>query len=114
MIFTTTMFSHFTQEASMAFSEEEKLEVWKKGDVVSGVDSAVWRKDQCGAWINFAKYGERNSDYGWEVDHIKPVSKDGGDNLGNLRPLHWKNNAAKSDGRLSCAITSDGNKNVAK
>jgi len=34
---------------------------------------------------------------GWEVDHIRPVSHDGGDDLANLQPLQWKNNRCKGD-----------------
>jgi hypothetical protein len=83
--------------------------VWEKGKVVSGVDSARWRKDDCNAWIGRAEYGDRNSPYGWEIDHISPG---GPDALSNLRPLQWENNVAKSDGRLGCVVTSSGNKNV--
>ena len=52
-----------------------KLDVWKKATVVPNVDSTKWRKDQCGAWIGWEYYGDRSSDYGWEIDHITPVSK---------------------------------------
>jgi hypothetical protein len=44
----------------------------------------------------------------------KPVAKGGGDELDNLRPLHWENNLSKSDGKLVCVITADGDKNVLK
>ena len=83
--------------------------VWEKGKVVSGVDSSRWRKDDCDAWIGRVEYGDRNSQYGWEIDHISPG---GPDTLSNLRPLQWENNVAKSDGRLGCVVTSSGNKNV--
>ena len=94
------------------FSDETILAVWKKGTEVPGYDSTYWRKDKCGAWISYRAYGNRNSDYGWEIDHITSVAHDGSDNLSNLRPLHWRNNVSKSDGRLSCAIKASGDHNV--
>lgn len=97
-----------------AFSGEVILSVWRKGTVVPGYNPAEWRKDQCGAWIGFKFYGDRSSDYGWEIDHIISVAHGGGDNLSSLRPLHWRNNVKKSDGRLSCAVEASGNKNVEK
>ena len=38
-----------------------------------------------------------NHNYGWEIDHINPVASGGGDEIGNLQPLNWKNNSAKGD-----------------
>lgn len=95
----------------MAFSEQVVQKVWEKGAVASGNDPQVWRKDQCEAWMGRAQYGNRNSQYGWEIDHIKPVSEGGGDELSNLRPLQWENNASKQNGRLTCAVTSAGTGN---
>ena len=95
----------------MAFSEEIIQKVWEKGKVVSSNDPNVYRKDECGAWIRRNQYGNRNSQYGWEVDHISPG---GSDTLSNLRPLQWKNNTDKSDGRLKCNVTASGTENVDK
>jgi len=41
-------------------------------------------------------YGKLETE-GWEVDHIKPVSRGGGDELENLQPLQWENNRFKDD-----------------
>lgn len=98
----------------MAFSEEIIQKVWEKGTIVPNSDKEKWRKDQCSAWINRNQYGNRNSIYGWEIDHITPISNGGGDELSNLRPMQWQNNLHTSDGRLKCLIISDGNKNIEK
>ena len=91
--------------------EDIVLQVWKKGQVVAGYDSTKYRKDQCGAWMIFSEYGNRKSFYGWEIDNNTPQSKGGSNSFSNLRHLQWENNMAKSDGRLSCAITSVGDQN---
>ncbi len=87
------------------FSKEVILEVWNKGQIVQGINSSLRRKDACNAWIDWSQYGNRDSNTGWEIDHIKAVSNGGSDMISNLRPLHWQNNARKSDGSLICAIS---------
>jgi 5-methylcytosine-specific restriction endonuclease McrA len=98
----------------MSFSQDTVNKVWQKATYVSpDAEAKGFRKDQCTAWIQRADYGNRNSAYGWEIDHITTKDDGGGDELSNLRPLQWKNNVSKSDGRLVCVIKSQGNKNVA-
>ena len=89
----------------MSWTEEQKKAVWKKADTIPGVDADVQRKDQCGATIKWAEHGNRDSKQGWEIDHIKPTSQGGTDDISNLRPLQWENNVATSDGRLTCSVT---------
>jgi 5-methylcytosine-specific restriction endonuclease McrA len=80
------------------FTNETILAVWNKGQIVSGYDPSLVRKDVCGAWIHWNKYGV-TVDYGngWEIDHKKPVAKGGGDEIDNLQPLQWQNNRKKGD-----------------
>jgi len=68
--------------------------VWKKGTPEPGL--SLYRKDYCGASMQQNKYGKQEQ-YGWEIDHKKPVSKDGSDDLSNLQPLQWENNRHKGD-----------------
>ena len=96
----------------MSFSDQVIQAVWQKGDIVPSYDPNVWRKDQCGAWMRKGHYGNRDSKYGWEIDHIKPESDNGSDELSNLRPLQWENNASKQDGRLTCPVTASGTSNT--
>ncbi len=92
----------------MAFTEQQIQKVWEKANIDPNNNPNDFRKDACNAWIQRSQYGNRDSIYGWEIDHIKPKSDNGTDEISNLRPLHWENNLAKSDGRLVCVVVSQG------
>jgi 5-methylcytosine-specific restriction endonuclease McrA len=94
-----------TTSGGRGFDEATISAVWNRGQAVAGNDSDVWRKDACGAFMKRSAYGDTTSKYGWEVDHVKPVAKGGGDELSNLQPLQWQNNRSKSDGPLACSVT---------
>lgn len=70
--------------------------VWRKGRVIPGYDANVWRHDACGFVMRRSEYGQ-TTQYGWEVDHVRPLASGGSDNLANLQPLHWKVNRYKGD-----------------
>lgn len=79
----------------MAYLGELEEAVWTKGRVIVGFDANVWRHDVNGTVIQHDAYGNRQSEYGWEIDHIVPVSQRGSNALSNLRPLHWRANASR-------------------
>lgn len=81
----------------MSFDEITRETVWRRtvsyqasnanGLPVQGFDAA-------GNEIHYRRYGDRDSLYGWEIDHILPVTNGGDDNIENLRVLHWRLNAS--------------------
>ena len=87
-----------TTTTGRSFEASIILAVWGKARIVPGVDPRVRRKDCCGAWIDLSAYGDTTElGNGWEIDHVKPVSRGGSDGLFNLQPLQWQNNRAKGD-----------------
>jgi 5-methylcytosine-specific restriction endonuclease McrA len=83
------------------WTEEEVEQIWKKGIIDAKYDPNVFRKDIYGLWIKRSDYGKCDSDYGWEIDHVWPVSQGGSNRFDNLQPLHWKNNRSKGDGFMT-------------
>lgn len=79
------------------FDEKTIKAVWRKGEYVEMMHQDVWRYDSRAGLLKFEDYLNPESEYGWEVDHIKPVSAGGTDDLANLQPLHWKTNREKGD-----------------
>lgn len=91
-----------------SYTHQELVSVWNKGVIVPGVNPAIRRKDTCGAWIDWLAFGNRDSNVGWEVDHMIPLSRGGAHRIDNVQPLHWQNNAKKADGPLVCAVSARG------
>lgn len=77
------------------YSKNQLDEIFDKGEPINGENPAQRRKDSFGFVIDRAAYGDRNSKYCWDVDHIQSKKKGGSDKLSNLQPLHCENNRRK-------------------
>lgn len=91
------------------------LHIWDKARSVPGYDPNIWRKDFAGAWIRKDSYG-LHSQYGWEIDYLKPLSRGGTSDKTNLIALHWRNNNTKGTDYpiFNTSITSKGDRNIEK
>lgn len=89
--------SRNTDRTGTTFPEATVEQVWNKGREIPNYDRRIWRHDACGSAIKRGDYGNVNSKNGWEIDHIRPVAQDGGDELSNLQPLQWETNRDKGD-----------------
>jgi hypothetical protein len=92
----------------MQFSDDMIWMIWSKGEIFAGNDPVFWRKDRFGAWIFRGHYGRTDSEYGWVIDNINPLSDGTADDISNLAPVHWENTIRKADGNTERHVTSTG------
>ena len=81
--------------ADVAERDRRKLVAWNRAALVPGRDRNELRRDDYGLYIRFSDYGDRDSEFGWEIDHIVPLARGGLDIDRNLRALHWHVNASR-------------------
>jgi hypothetical protein len=67
--------------------------VWNKAKISSRHNPL--REDALGTLIWKEAYGNTNSKFGWEIDHIRAVTAGGDDDLSNLQPLQWQSKRQK-------------------
>jgi hypothetical protein len=67
-------------------SKSTAAKVFNKAPVVKGKGPKQYRRDPYGNVICKTSYG-KNSAMGWNVDHIKPKSRGGSNNIRNLQAL---------------------------
>lgn len=75
--------------------ETTKSILWSRLSTVANRDPRLWRADRFGLLVYWPDYGNRNSNYGWEIDHVVPKVRGGSDELSNLQILNWQSNAKK-------------------
>ena len=76
----------------MDLNRETAMRLWNKS---FGKESKV--KDFAGRIMAKGAYNDRNSEFGWNVDHILPQSKGGATADHNLVCCHIKTNDEKAD-----------------
>ena len=94
----------------MDWSQETVARVWSKARKVYGENPNRFRKDECGAWIAGAHYGNRQSEFGWLIQRRDP---NGGDDVENLCALQWQN-CVDEDGGLIANVIAVRAHNVAR
>ena len=87
---------HNTTVTGCAFDEQIINAVWNKAQTIKDKDPAYYRFDVLGNTLYHGSYGKCTI-MGWEIDHIKPVSKGGTDELENLQILQSGANAKKGN-----------------
>ncbi|GAB4483099.1 MAG: hypothetical protein OHK0044_32210 [Burkholderiaceae bacterium] len=89
----------------MSAASTELIEaVWARGRVMPEADGAVWRQDECGAWIRREHFGREDSDFGWKLELVTPGSAS---EPRNLRPFHWRNGYDVANGQPRCGVVAD-------
>jgi 5-methylcytosine-specific restriction endonuclease McrA len=77
-------------------STDAKNAVWDLAKPIRGKDPHLYKQDPYGNEIHYKSYGKHSSK-GWEIDHIKPVSRGGSHDIINLQALKTSINRSKSD-----------------
>lgn len=80
-------------EVRPKWTEEELDIIFSKATLVQD----GLRKDTSGEYIHRDAYGKAEHPWGWEVDHIKPISEGGTNKLNNLRPLNIPANRGRNN-----------------
>ena len=83
---------------AMNINREKAMSLWNKS-----FGKAVKAKDFAGREMVKGAYGDRNSDFGWNIDHILPQSQGGKTVESNLICCHILTNDEKAD-KFPCFV----------
>ena len=73
-----------------------KKAVWTKAKTIKGKNPNAYRKDPYGNVMVASNYGKTSST-GWQIDHIKPKSRGGSNDIRNLQALNSTVNMSKGN-----------------
>ncbi len=82
----------------MQYNESQKRQIWdnttkpiiaSNGVYLHNLYALDYRNNE----VHWNCFGDRESEFGWEIDHIIPVALGGRTIPRNLRVSHWKPNA---------------------
>jgi len=76
--------------------------IWQHGRVMPEADPAMWRQDECGAWMRRDQFERRDSPFGWKVERVSSSS-----DSENLRPFNLANHYDIANGEAHCRLTAD-------
>lgn len=85
-----------TRKRTTYGSSKAKQNVWNKAKPIKGKNPKVYRQDPYGNTMCYNSYGQYTP-MGWQLDHIKPQSKGGSNDIRNLQALTSKMNNKKSN-----------------
>ena len=77
-------------------SSDAAKKVFNHAKPIPGKNKNEYRKDPYGNQIKKSSYG-KDTKQGWNIDHIKPQSKGGSDDIRNLQALQSHMNKSKGD-----------------
>lgn len=78
-------------------ASKDKIEkTWKNAKKIRGQDPSVYRQAPYGNTMYKPLYG-KDTDMGWQVDHITPKARGGSDATRNLQALNTRLNREKAD-----------------
>lgn len=73
------------------WSEQKKIAAWTACRPYLDWPPTDWRIDRHDTLIRRSDHG-RQTEYGWEVDHVCALALGGTDTLDNVEALHWRTN----------------------
>lgn len=73
----------------ISLTKEELEKIWKKAEIIIGVNPKFIRRDIYGNWIKKNDFNNIHSSFGWTVSSVK-LQKFDDEYYETLMPVHWK------------------------